>query len=288
MSPLATIDTALSDAARALSAVSESPRLDAEALLAWVLGTPRSYLFTHPEEKLGDRPISRFFAAVGRREKGEPVAYITGSREFWSMELNVSRDTLVPRPETEVLVEQALQLIPEDCPYRVLDLGTGSGAIAVAIASERPKSMIDAVDSSSAALEIANENAMLHKLKNIRFLQGNWAEPVADQTFDLIVSNPPYVRDDDPALDKLQYEPQASLTAGADGLDAIRRIAKDAKTVMQRNGSLLLEHGAEQQDAVESVLQRNGWTDIECFMDLAGHPRVTTANMGSPPLHDQP
>ncbi len=288
MSPISTIETALSDAAHTLSAVSESPRLDAEALLAWVLGAPRSYLFTYPEEELRDRPASDFSDAIDRRENGEPVAYITGSKEFWSMELNVSRDTLVPRPETETLVERALQLIPKDCPWRVLDLGTGNGAIAIALASENPNIEIVATDSNSNALTVAQENTELHKLQNIRFLHGNWTESVADQTFDLIVSNPPYVREDDPALHKLRYEPRTALAAGPDGLHAIRRIARDATTVVQPNGSLLLEHGAEQQDAVATILQESGWTDIECVKDLAGHPRVTTARMSTPPLQDQP
>ncbi len=288
MSLLVTIETALSDAALTLSAASESPKLDAEALLAWILGTPRSYLFTHPEEELRNRPASDFSAAVERREKGEPVAYITGSKEFWSMELNVSRDTLVPRPETETLVEQALQLIPENRPCRVLDLGTGSGAIAIALASENPEIEIVATDSNSKALAVARENANQHKLQNIRFLQGDWTEPVVDQTFALVICNPPYVRDDDPALDKLRYEPRSALAAGPDGLDAIRRIAKDVKSVVEPDGSLLLEHGAEQQDAVATVLQENGWVDIECIKDLAGHPRVTTARMSAPPRQDQP
>lgn len=281
MNPRTTIETALSDAARTLSAVSDSPRLDAEALLAWVLGTPRSYLFTHPDKELRDRPASDFSAAIGRRAEGEPIAYITGSKEFWSLELIVSHDTLVPRPETETLVARALQLIPQDRPCRVLDLGTGNGAIAIAIAGERPKIAIVATDSSSKALLVANENATLQKLQNISFLHGNWTDPVSDQTFDLIVSNPPYVCEDDLALDKLQYEPRISLAAGPDGMDAIRQIAEEAGKILARNGTLLLEHGAGQQDMVAAVLQDNGWTDLHCFNDLAGQPRVSTAKMST-------
>jgi len=276
-----TIESVLSDAARKLAGVSESPRLDAETLLAWVMDSTRSHLFTHPERELQNQPATEFSNALDRRAKGEPIAYITGSKEFWSLKLKVSHDTLVPRPETETLVEQALHLIPQDRPCRVLDLGTGSGAIAIAIASERPKSKVDAVDTSNAALKIARENAILHKLPNISFLQGNWTEPVVNQTFDFVVSNPPYVRDDDPALDKLQYEPRASLAAGPDGLDAIRQIAEVVGKVLAKNGTLLLEHGADQLDAVAAVLQDNGWTDIDCFKDLAGQPRVSTARMST-------
>ena len=286
MSRPVTIENALSDGTRALSGVSDSPRLDAEALLAWVLRAQRSYLFTHPEEELPGQAATELSAALTRRETGEPIAYITGTKEFWSLELKVSRDTLVPRPETETLVEQALALIPQDAPSRVLDLGTGSGAIAIAIASERAKSMIDAVDVSDAALNIAKENAALHRLQNIRFLQGNWTAPVADQTFDFVVSNPPYVQDDDPALDDLRCEPRSALTAGPDGLDAIRKIAKEARTVIEPDGAILLEHGAEQQDAVATVLQKNGWTDIACTLDLVGHPRVTRARMRTTLLRD--
>jgi len=284
----ATIENVLSDAADVLSEVSESPRLDAEAMLAWALQAPRAYLFTHPEEQLQEKPATEFSTAIHRREKGEPVAYITGSKEFWSLEFKVSPDTLVPRPETETLVEQALTLITEDGPCRILDLGTGSGAIAIAIASERPKSTVDAVDSSSAALMIAKQNAALHGIQNIEFLQGSWTTPVGDRTFDVIVCNPPYVGDGDPALEDLKHEPISALTAGPDGLDAIRRIAIEAKSVIEANGSILFEHGIEQQDAVAAILRERGWTDIACFKDLAGQPRVTTAKMSASPSKDQP
>jgi len=283
-----TIESALTEAARKVAQISESPRLDAEAMLAWILGVPRSYLFANPGEELRGQPASDFSDVVSRREKGEPIAYITGSKEFWSLQLNVSKDTLVPRPETETLVELAIRQIPEDCPYRVLDLGTGSGAIAVAIASERPEIEIVATDSSREALRVAKENASLQELQNISFLPGNWTEPVNDQIFDLVVSNPPYVCDGDPALDALRYEPRAALAAGPDGMDAIRQIVIDCKNLITADGTLMLEHGADQQDAVQVVLQENGWTDIACYKDLAGHPRVTTARMSALTLKDQP
>lgn len=275
--PAITIERSLADAAEKLAEVSDSPRLDAETLLARVLDAPRSHLFTHPEAELDDETAREFSDALARRHQGEPVAYITGSKEFWSLLLEVNRDTLVPRPETETLVEQALLLIPLDRPCRILDLGTGSGAIAIAIASERPNCEIVATDASRDALEIAKENAKQHGLDNIRFVGGTWTEPVADKSFDFVVSNPPYVRDDDPALDELRYEPRSALAAGPDGLDAIRRIAEDVGKILTANGTLFLEHGADQQNAVADVLRQNGWTGIESFNDLAGYPRVTKA-----------
>jgi release factor glutamine methyltransferase len=276
--PAITIESTLNAATKRLAEVSDSPRLDAEILLAWVLGTPRSYLFTYPEAEVNAETDRNFCVGLSRRLRGEPLAHITGEKEFWSLRLNVSRDTLVPRPETETLVEQALALIPQDRPCRVLDLGTGSGAIAIAIASERPKSKIDAIDSSHLALTVAKENAAAHSIENVRFLEGNWFEPVMDERFDIIVANPPYVRDDDPALDDLSYEPRSALAAGPDGLDAIRGIARDARIVIAANGTLLLEHGLDHQSAVAAILQEHGWVDIRCFHDLAGNARVTAAS----------
>ncbi|MFQ5546652.1 MAG: peptide chain release factor N(5)-glutamine methyltransferase [Woeseia sp.] len=277
--PATTIENTLADAAKKLAVVSESPALDAETLLAWVLGVSRSHLFAHPGSDLGKESARRFSNALARRHDGEPVAYITGAREFWSLRLRVTPDTLVPRPETETLVEQALSLIPRGRACRVLDLGTGSGAIAIALASERPESEIVATDSSGEALNVARQNAAQHTLVNIHFLEGDWIEPVADEVFEFIVSNPPYVKDDDPALDELRYEPGHALRAGPDGLDAIRNIAEAAPRVISDNGTLILEHGADQRDAVAGILQNNGWSDIECFRDLSGHPRVTTARI---------
>ena len=275
--PAITIENSLADAAERLADVSDSPRLDAETLLAWVLDAPRSHLFTHPEAELNDQAARAFSAALARRHQGEPVAYITGSKEFWSLLLKVTRDTLLPRPETETLVEQALLLIPRDRPCRILDLGTGSGAIALALASERPNCEIVATDASRDALEIAKENAKQHELDNIRFVEGTWTEPIADECFDFVVANPPYVRNDDPALDELRYEPRSALAAGPDGLDAIRRIAEDAGRILAAKGTPFLEHGADQGNAVADVLRQTGWTGIECINDLAGHPRVTKA-----------
>ena len=271
------IASALKDAIERLARTSESPRLDAELLLARALDVPRGYLIAHPEDTLDPAASERFFTLLKRRASGEPMAYITGEREFWSMNLMVSPDTLVPRPETELLVERALMLIGRRASQRILDLGTGSGAIALAIARERPLCEIVATDKSEAALAIAQQNARQLDLGNVSFSQGSWTEPVADQQFDMVVSNPPYVRSDDPALTALRHEPVAALASGKDGLDDIREIAKTAGSVLIEGGYLLLEHGSEQQVDVARILENNAWTGIECVQDLGGRPRVTIA-----------
>jgi release factor glutamine methyltransferase len=271
------IDEALTKAIALLDEFSESPRLDAELLLTQALDVPRSYLFAHPEDTLDAAAEERFFSAVMRRENGEPLAYIHGRKEFWSLTLMVSPDTLVPRPETETLVQEALSVIPRNAHCDILDLGTGSGAIALAIASERSEAQLVATDLSEAALAIARENARQLDLINVTFLRGDWIEPVRDQTFDVIVSNPPYVRSNDPALERLQHEPVSALAAGEDGLAAIRVIAAQCGAILRPAGVLYLEHGAEQRDDVAAILQQADWTDIRCIKDLAGKPRVTTA-----------
>ena len=277
MNEFVKIEAALADAVERLTPVSESPRLDAELLLARALDVPRSYLFAHPEDELDSAAVKRFSTTIERRTKGAPLAYITGEKEFWSMTLMVTRDTLVPRPETETLVDQVLVRIPKREAMKVLDLGTGSGAIALAIAKERPICDVTATDFSAAALAVAQENARQHDLANIEFLLGDWLEPVAGQMFDVIATNPPYVPSEDPDLERLQHEPLTALASGADGLDAIRRIAVDAISVIKPGGSLLIEHGDEQHEAVAEILAQAGWTQIGVTNDLAGIPRVTTA-----------
>jgi release factor glutamine methyltransferase len=271
------IATALRDAVKSLGRISDSPRLDAELLLSRALDVPRSYLIAHPEDALDPAASERFTQLIERRAAGEPMAYISGSKEFWSMELMVSPDTLVPRPETELLVERALMYLGRRASQRILDLGTGSGAIALAIARERPLCEIVATDISEAAIAIARQNARHLDLANVSFAAGNWIEPVAGQQFDIIVSNPPYVRSNDPGLEKLQHEPLSALVAGEDGLDDIRTIAATAGSVLVDGGRLLIEHGSEQQEAVADVLAKNGWKDIECVQDYGGRPRVSIA-----------
>ena len=274
------LDAALADATARLSQRSDSPRLDAEILLCRTIDMPRSYLFAHPEDVLDAVTLERFENVLARRIEGEPMAYIMGVKEFWSHELAVSPATLVPRPETELLVDLALREIPRKSEWNVLDLGTGSGAIAVAIAGERPLCRITAVDSSEAALAVARENVRNLSLGNVELAQGSWTAPVTGQTFNVIVSNPPYVRSDDTALLKLRHEPRSALAAGIDGLDAIRVLATDCGELLADDGVLLVEHGAEQMDDVASLLEKHGWTDICCHNDLAGHPRVTVARRG--------
>jgi release factor glutamine methyltransferase len=274
------LDAALADATARLSRSSDSPRLDAEILLCRTIDMPRSYLFAHPEDVLDDMTLERFENVISRRIEGEPMAYITGVKEFWSHELVVSPAALVPRPETELLVDLALRKIPRKAEWDVLDLGTGSGAIAVAIASERPMCRITAVDVSEEALAVARENVRNLSLGNVDLAHGNWTEPVQGLVFNVIVSNPPYVRSDDTALLKLQQEPRSALAAGIDGLDAIRVLAADCGELLADDGVLLIEHGAEQKEDVSALLEKHGWTDICCHNDLAGHPRVTVARQG--------
>lgn len=277
MNEFVKIEVALADAIKRLTPVSDSPRLDAELLLARALDVPRSYLFAHPEDELDTAALGRFLTTIESRTQGAPLAYITGQKEFWSMNLMVTCDTLVPRPETEVLVDQVLLRIPPGDVMKMLDLGTGSGAIALAIAKERPVCDVTATDFSAAALAVAAENARQHSLPNIEFLLGDWLEPVAGQMFDIIATNPPYVPSEDPDLERLKQEPLAALASGPDGLDAIRRIAVDALLVIKPGGSLLIEHGDEQHAAVAQILREAGWKDTGVTNDLAGIPRVTSA-----------
>ncbi len=277
MNEFATIGSALAAGTEQLRGTSESPRLDAELLLARALDVARSYLFAHPEDVLDSSAIDRFASVIERRADGLPIAYITGEKEFWSMTLTVSPDVLVPRPESELLVDQALQRIPADEAYSVLDLGTGSGALALSIARERPKCDVTATDVSEAAITVARENANRHALPNIELLSGDWTAPVAGRKFDLIVSNPPYVPSADPDLEHLKYEPRIALAAGQDGLDEIRRISVEARSVIRSGGTLLIEHGETQQDEVARILSADGWREISHMNDLAGKPRVTVA-----------
>ena len=225
-----TLRAVLDEAKRRLN-VHVSAAIDAEILLAYVLDTARSYLHAWPERNLDALQLTQFNALIERRLRGEPVAYLTGVRGFWSLELRVTKDTLIPRPETELLVELALQRIPPHAAWSIADLGTGSGAIALAIAHERPRCKIVATDHSPAALKIAHANAERLSIHNIEFRLGSddWFAPLQNESFDMIVSNPPYMRSDDPHLQDLRFEPELALVAGADGLRHLRAIAERSR-----------------------------------------------------------
>ncbi len=278
MSDPVSIEKALSAATDELRSVSEAARLEAELLLARAIDMPRSFLFAHPEDELDDEALQRLDETVARRLAGEPMAYITGSKEFWSMEFAVSPATLVPRPETELLVDIALRDIPRKADWQILDLGTGSGAIALAIARERPLCSVTAIDISAQALAVARENANRNTIGNVEIIEGDWTAPVVDRRFRVILSNPPYVCIGDEALDSLRAEPLSALAAGEDGLDAITVLARDCSSILEADGVLLLEHGAGQKEKVAELLMSYGWGNIRCYDDHSGLPRVTSAH----------
>lgn len=270
------INQAIAAAAERLAAVSDSARLDAELLLAERLGESRTWLFTHAEDTLSASEQQDFDALLERRLAGEPVAYILGRREFWSLDLRVTPATLVPRPDTERLVEVALELLPHFEPQRIVDLGTGSGAIALAIASERPDCRLVAADISRDALAVARDNASRLNIDNVEFIASDWTAELHGQPFDMVVSNPPYVAAGDPALAALSAEPQGALVSGDDGLDAIRRLAAEVREILKLGGHFLVEHGADQERAVHTIFEDHGWKEVHCFRDHANQPRVTS------------
>ncbi len=276
---MTTISQALLQARERLSDLVDTiPELEADVLLAFTLGTTRSHLFAWPDEPLTPEQDLRFRQLVARRLRGEPIAYLTGRREFWSLELQVATATLIPRPETEILVAWALELIPAESSWNIADLGTGCGAIAAAIATESPHSQVVATDSSSQALAVAEENFSRLQLENVNTLQGEWCDALPPgERYDLILSNPPYIAADDPCLQQgdLPREPLQALASGHDGLDDIRRIIEQAPNHLVISGWLLLEHGAEQGAALRRLLDGAGFTDIESRRDLAGHERVS-------------
>jgi release factor glutamine methyltransferase len=250
---------------------------DADLLLAHALGQARTWLYAHGDEAPAPEAARRFEALLSRREDGEPVAYLVGRRGFWSFELRVTPDTLVPRPETERLVELALERLPEGGAQRIADLGTGSGAIALALALERPRADVVATDASAAALAVARDNARSLGVGNIAFRQGDWFAPLAGERFDLVASNPPYIALGDPHLDEgdLRFEPSAALSSGADGLDAIRAIAAGAPMHLSPGGWLLVEHGWAQGRAVRVLFEAAGLVDVATHVDLEQRDRVT-------------
>jgi len=268
------------DAARlaaALGLAAPDARLEVQYLLQHALDKPRAWLLAHAEESPESERQVRYSAMLERRLAGEPVAYILGEREFYGLMLKVTPATLIPRPETELLVEQALLRLPVEQPGQVLDLGAGSGAVALAIAHARPRAEVVAVDASAEALAVARENAERLGLTNTVFLLGDWYAPLEGQQFDLIVSNPPYIASDDVHLAQgdLRFEPPTALASGADGLDDIRRIVAGAASHLRPGGWLLLEHGYDQASAVQALLNAAGMSEVHSIQDLAGIARVS-------------
>lgn len=255
---------------------SPSARLDAELLLAHVLGKPRSYLRTWPEREPDAAQCAAFAALLERRRAGEPVAYLLGRQGFWSLELEVAPHTLIPRPDTELLVETALALGPGG-PARVLDLGTGTGAIALALACERPAWQVLGVDRVAEAVLLAERNGARLGLANARFVESRWFSALAGERFAMIVGNPPYIAADDRHLSEgdVRFEPASALVAGQDGLDDIRLIVHEAPEHLEAGGWLLLEHGYDQAAAVRALFAARGFTAVESRRDLGGHQRIT-------------
>lgn len=279
-----TIAGLLAEATEALAASSDSPRLDAEVLLSHVAKLTPTQLIVKANQSLDREAVTRFRDALERRLAGEPVAYITGEREFWSLPLEVSPATLIPRPETELLVEQALSVIPQEDEWRVIDLGTGTGAIALAIAKERPRCRVLATDYSLQALAVAERNAMRLEIANVEFVGASWLDFDYGEPFNLIISNPPYIASDDPHLHQgdVSSEPVSALASGVDGLDDIRIIVRQAAGALNDDGWLMLECGYEQGSAVKALMQKAGFSQVNVISDFAGHDRVVSGFLSGP------
>ena len=275
-----TVGGALQSAAKRLGAEANAGRLEAEVLLAHVLGQSRASLYARDDGELAPLPLAAFERLIERRAAGEPIAYLTGRREFWSLELRVTPATLIPRPESEMLVDLALHRPCGDRAVALADLGTGGGAVALSIASERPHWRVVGTECSSAALDVARANASALRITNVEWRLGDWCEALGDEQFDLVVCNPPYVADGDPHLQcgDVRFEPAAALSAGLDGLDAIRLIARDARARLAPGGGLSIEHGHAQGAAVRSLLAGLGYREIRQHRDYAGHERVVAAS----------
>lgn len=273
---MTSIREALNHAAASLAVRHESAMFEGEVLLAYTLKKTRTYLHTWPEHELSEIDLATFNQLIERRCNGEPSAYITGEQEFWSLPLEVTPATLIPRPETELLVELALEKIPTDHALNIADLGTGSGAIALALATERPRSHVHAVDFSADALTVAERNRSHHALNNVTLHCGSWLAPLIEQTFQVIVSNPPYIREDDKHLDQgdLPFEPRSALVARDNGLDDIRTIVDHSRAQLINDGWLLVEHGYDQSGDVVQLFNQHGYHNITAHRDLSGQPRV--------------
>ena len=270
-----TVAEALADGRARLEPCSDSARLDAEWLLADVLSISPAALSSRARQTLDEAQRARYAQQLARREQGEPIAYLLGTQGFWTLDLQVSPAVLIPRPDTELLVEWARDVLPASLAAEVADLGTGSGAIALAIARERPNARVLATDLSPAALEVAEGNARRNRVANLRFAHGSWLEPLAGERFDLIVSNPPYIAAGDPHLPALRHEPLSALSDGADGLSCLREIVSGAREHLRAGAWLLVEHGYDQGAAVRELFAQGGYLDVQTRRDLGGNERAT-------------
>lgn len=279
ITPPTPIQTTLNTTTTQLQHTSGIPRLDAELILAHVLGVPRSYILARGDRPLTTDELHRYKQLIERRSNGEPIAYLIGTREFWSLPLAVTPATLIPRPETEQLVELCLQMNSQQECMNVCDLGTGSGAIALAIAHERPHWRVLATDVSEAALNVARTNAATLAITNVTFAQSSWFDGIPHQKFQIIISNPPYIADNDPHLqsDGLPYEPRLALVSPSDGLTALREIATQSRLWLAQTGKIYLEHGYDQQPSLIKLLTDLGYSEVKGHNDLNGIPRVVTA-----------
>ena len=274
------IQQALHSSIKKLVATSPSATLDAQVLLCHILNCNRAHLIAWPEKELSPQQIDSFQKLIKQRQQGSPVAHLTGQREFWSLNFKVNNSTLIPRPETETLIEFILDKFGEKKELTVLDMGTGTGAIAITLSSEKPDWKITASDISTAAITLAKENSIILNTKNITFLQSDWFTKIPQQTFDLIVSNPPYISIDDPHLAEgdIRFEPKSALTSGKTGMDDIEHLCSQAKNYLAKDGWLIVEHGYNQKSVVADCFTRNEYKNVSQRNDLAGHCRMTAGN----------
>ena len=257
----------------------DSPEIDSQVLLCHCLSCETTFLHTWPDKELSSVQQRNFEQLIAQRQLGKPVAYLTGQRGFWSLDLKVTTDTLIPRPDTELLVSISLEKV--DDYMLVADLGTGTGAIALSLAVEKPKATILAGDLSLSALTVAKENACNYHVDNVHFWQGSWLSAIADNSLDVIVSNPPYIEEEDPHLSQgdVRFEPISALSSGKDGLDDIRLIIKQAKCCLKENGWLLIEHGHHQAQQVQQLFKAVGFINVLSQQDLAGNDRVVMGRL---------
>ncbi|MDD1622494.1 MAG: peptide chain release factor N(5)-glutamine methyltransferase [Methylococcaceae bacterium] len=280
MSELATesIQILLADAIETLTPVSETASLDAEVLLCHCLNKNRSFLRAWPDHRPTTRQIADYRHLIEQRRQGMPVAYLTGQREFWSRNFLVGPDVLIPRPDSELLVELSLEWLPAGQASKIIDLGTGSGILAITLAAERPLADVIATDLSPAALTVARQNAERLATHNVRFLQSHWFDAITDHDFDLVISNPPYIAESDPHLRQgdVRFEPNSALVSAENGLKDIRLIAEQARSHLKIGSRLLVEHGYNQQAGVQAIFETLNYRQVKTHADLSGNPRVTS------------